>query len=504
MEPAHLPEGWVVSALAPVVAILDSRRVPVNARERSKRPGPIPYYGAAGQVGWIDGFLFDEELVLLAEDGAPFLDGNKPKAYLVRGKSWVNNHAHVLRALGGIPNRFLMHWLNQVDYRPFVSGTTRLKLPQAPMRQISVPIPPLPEQHRIAEAIESHFTRLDAVVATLERVKANLKRYRASVLKAAVEGTLTAEWRQRNPHTEPASELLKRILAQRRRRWEDKQIGKFKEAGTEPPRRWNAKYREPAPPDTTNLPPLPEGWCWASLDQLTADSSIGLDRGLQYQKRTPPGSPYIKMNNVTMDGRLLLNDLVFVETTKEEQERYAVLENDLLFNTRNSNELVGKVGIAKQVPFIAVYNNNLMRLRFDGAIQPSFACLQMCSSSFRTRMEAVKKATTSIAAVYAKDLFLLPLALPPLTEQEVIAEVVEDQLSVTDHLEANLQRNFKSAQALRRAILHHAFSGQLVPRDPNDEPASELLRRIVAESGKAPEASHQAPRRPKAKRKKTT
>ena len=101
---SDLPNGWEVANLADVVDILDSKRVPVNAKDRANRSGPIPYYGATGQVGWIDDFLFDEELVLLGEYGAPFLDVTKPKAYIVRGKSWVNNHAHVLRALGGIPN----------------------------------------------------------------------------------------------------------------------------------------------------------------------------------------------------------------------------------------------------------------------------------------------------------------------------------------------------------------------------------------------------------------
>src|SRR5437762_9259028 len=83
--------------LGEVVDILDSRRIPVNSDERAKRVGDVPYYGATGQVGWIDDCIFDEELVLLGEDGAPFLDHTKPKAYMIRGKSWVNNHAHVLR-----------------------------------------------------------------------------------------------------------------------------------------------------------------------------------------------------------------------------------------------------------------------------------------------------------------------------------------------------------------------------------------------------------------------
>src|SRR5438105_132680 len=111
----ELPQSWAAAPLGEVVDLLDHRRVPINADRRETRKGPIPYYGATGQVGWIDDFLFDEELVLLGEDGAPFLDSTKQKAYLITGKSWVNNHAHVLRAKPGLLNRFLLHQLNVVD-----------------------------------------------------------------------------------------------------------------------------------------------------------------------------------------------------------------------------------------------------------------------------------------------------------------------------------------------------------------------------------------------------
>jgi type I restriction enzyme S subunit len=107
-------------------------------------------------------------------------------------------------------------------------------------------------------------------------------------------------------------------------------------------------------------------------------------------------------------------------------------------------------------------------------------------------MEAVKKATTSVAAVYAKDLFPLALAIPPLAEQSAIVELVEDQLSMIDHLEADLAAKVKSAQALRQSILRDAFAGQLVPQDPNDEPASELLKRIAAEREERAQAAKAA------------
>jgi type I restriction enzyme S subunit len=119
--------AWDLKPLADVADILDGKRVPINAKEREKRQGQVPYYGATGQVGWIDDYLFDEELVLLGEDGAPFLEPHKSKAYVIRGKAWVNNHAHVLRARA-VPSRWLAHYLNSIGYAGLVTGTTRLKL----------------------------------------------------------------------------------------------------------------------------------------------------------------------------------------------------------------------------------------------------------------------------------------------------------------------------------------------------------------------------------------
>ena len=139
MNEVKLPVGWEQLTLEKVAEVHDNLRDPVNSAERSKRFGSYPYYGATGQVGWIDGYRQDGEYVLLGEDGAPFFDWSKDKAYLVSGKCWVNNHAHVLKGREGLClNRYLLYALNQIDYRGYANGTTRLKLTQSAMRQIPV------------------------------------------------------------------------------------------------------------------------------------------------------------------------------------------------------------------------------------------------------------------------------------------------------------------------------------------------------------------------------
>ena len=173
------------------VEIWDTLRKPVNAKERQSRIegkdiGELyPYYGATGQVGYIDGYISDGEYVLLGEDGAPFLQPTATKAYLIHGKAWVNNHAHVLRSKYN--NAFLCYYLNSFDYQGLVSGTTRLKLTQAAMKQIPIPAPPLSEQKHIVSRIEELFSQLDASVAELKTAKERLRVYRQAVLKEAFE-----------------------------------------------------------------------------------------------------------------------------------------------------------------------------------------------------------------------------------------------------------------------------------------------------------------------------
>lgn len=133
------PKYWTISQLRELVDVLDHLRVPVNSSERSKRPGSVPYYGATGQVGTIDKAIFDEELLILGEDGVQFFDPNKPKAYKIIGPAWVNNHAHVLRPKKEkVLQNYLLHFLNHFNYIGYANGTTRLKLTQGAMNSIPV------------------------------------------------------------------------------------------------------------------------------------------------------------------------------------------------------------------------------------------------------------------------------------------------------------------------------------------------------------------------------
>jgi type I restriction enzyme S subunit len=161
---AGQPHDWRLTSLDDACEFLDSRRIPVNQTERLHRikgkseSDLYPYYGATGQVGWINDYLFDEPLILLAEDGADFGSRSRPIAYAVTGRYWVNNHAHVLRPKPGVDFDFLLYTLMiRPDLGDLVSGSTRAKLNQAVAKRIAVPLPPLPEQKRISAALRGQL-----------------------------------------------------------------------------------------------------------------------------------------------------------------------------------------------------------------------------------------------------------------------------------------------------------------------------------------------------------
>ena len=176
-EIGRIPKEWEVVRLGDVVEIYDSKRIPLSNQERAKRKGPYPYCGATGIIDYIDDYIFDGEYVLLAEDGGyygPF----EPSAYIMSGKFWVNNHAHIFRAMTGISNNwFLMYVLNYMDLKPYIVGSTRTKLNQEYMRKITIILPPIPEQQKIAEILSTIDKKLEFErkrKEKLERIKKGL------------------------------------------------------------------------------------------------------------------------------------------------------------------------------------------------------------------------------------------------------------------------------------------------------------------------------------------
>jgi type I restriction enzyme S subunit len=209
--PDDLPESWAGAYIGEIADCLDSVRVPINKDERARREGDIPYYGANGQVGWIDDYLFDENLVIVVEDET-FIGRTKPFSYKITGRSWVNNHAHVLRPLGGMSADFLNYSLMFYPFIPLTSGTTgRRKLTQKSLLAAPYKLPPLREQKQIVARIKKYFDLADSLQNELEDGLGQYETLDQSILAKAFRGELVPQ----DPTDEPAAVLLARIRAER-------------------------------------------------------------------------------------------------------------------------------------------------------------------------------------------------------------------------------------------------------------------------------------------------
>jgi type I restriction enzyme S subunit len=390
--------------------------------------------------------------------------------------------------MSGMYPRYVSYFLQSPDYwhevNKSAAGIALQNVNAKKLAAISVPVAPFQEQRKIVGEIEKQFTRLDAAVEALKRVKANLKRYRASVLKAACEGRLVpteAELARREGRPyEPASELLKRILAERRSHWEADQLAKFRAAGKEPnDEKWKAKYKEPPALDTTALPPLPEGWNWATVEEVSSIVQYGSSAKTIIEDSQ--GVPVLRMGNILSDGRLDLSVLKYLPTTHHEFPDLLLRSGDILFNRTNSAELVGKSAVYFGTPDPCSFASYLIRVRAITGSNPVYMTACLNSSLGREWIKSVVSQQVGQANVNGTKLqaFVFPLA--PSKEQDRIVAEIERRFSVIDELELQLDANLKRAERLRQAILKCAFEGKLVPQDPDDEPASALLDRIRAE-----------------------
>ena len=407
----------------------------------------------------------------------------------------VVNVCIVRTGASGPDHRWLTWFINSPEFRSSVSsrqsGSTRKRISRKDYATIVLPLPPVPEQHRIVAEIEKQFTRLDASVAALKRVQANLKRYRASVLKAACEGKLVpteAELAQAEGRDfEPADHLPERILIERRARWESQ-------------KKRRGKYKEPVAPDTSNLPELPEGWVWATLGQATE-----IQGGIQKQpKRAPVANafPFLRVANV-LRGALDLEEVHQIEVFSGELEKLRLLSGDLLIVEGNgSPSQIGRMAIWKGEIENCVHQNHIIRARVGAGIVPQYVETYWNSPDGSSRVLGVASSTSGLYTLSVSKVSALPIPLPPIAEQRRIVAEVERCLSVVQQAEATVEVSLKRAERLRQSILKRAFSGQLVPQDPNDEPASVLLERIRAER-EAAQAAAQSSRKPTRRRAKS-
>lgn len=413
---------------------------------------------------------------------------------ITKDSDWgFSNHMTRIRFPNEISPKFVSYqfnflWMNGYFLHKCLKHVNQASVSSKTLAD-SVPIVLAPpnEQKRIVAEIEKQFSRLDEAVVALKSIKANLKRYKASVLKAAVEGKLTEQWRKECPDVEPASELLKRILAERRRKWEESELAKMKAKGKEQKDdKWKKKYKNLKLPDVEGLPNLPTEWEW-----VTWEAVLAYDNGAF--KRGPFGSSLKKSFFVNSGYKVyeqycpINDDCSFARyfITKEkfkEMEAFSVKARDFLISCS------GTLGRITQVPDKyeeGVINQALLRVRINNkAVKDAFFKMFFKSPYFQTQ---IIENTTGSAIQNVKgvnELKAIPLSLPPLEEQKVIISVIEGHMSVVIEIEKQIDAYIKRAERLRQSILKKAFSGKLVKQDQGDKPTNKLIDAIKLEKEK--------------------
>lgn len=386
--------------------------------------------------------------------------------------SFVARQLHFLWMAGYMKNQCTNH-VNQAS----ISSKTLAKT-------IPFLLPPAAEQTRIVAKLEELLSDLDAGVAELKAAQKKLAQYRQSLLKAAVEGALTTEWRaaQRQQHTssETGAELLARILQERRARWEVKQLAKFAEQGKTPPKDWQKKYPEPVQPDTSDLPELPEGWVWASLDML-GDIASGVAKGSKIGAGIEVREvPYLRVANVQR-GFLDLSEVKKILATERDIAELTLKAGDVLFNEGGDRDKLGRGWVWRDEIANCIHQNHVFRMRpYLPEILPEL--ISHHGNTFgKTWFQHAGKQTTNLASINMTMLRMFPVPVGPADEQRELLFELELQLEQIDQQEQAVELALKQSAAQRQNILRAAFAGELVPQDPNDEPASLLLERIRAE-----------------------
>ncbi|MDX1717970.1 MAG: restriction endonuclease subunit S, partial [Anderseniella sp.] len=364
--------------------------------------------------------------------------------------------------------KYLLHQQRFIDFAMSRASGDRPRVKFDGIADFCFGLPPFDEQSRIVEKIESLFSQLDHGEASLRDVQKLLARYRQSVLKAAVTGQLTADWRAENAgRLEPGRDLLERILQARRENWQGR-----------------GKYKEPVAPDTSDQPELPERWVWASVEQLSSRQPNALCIGpfgsnLKVEDYQNQGVPLIFVRNIRAKDFDGLSPRFVSKEKAEELSSHCVFPGDLLIT--KMGEPPGEVCIYPHGKPVAVITADCIRFSVSGVdVSSEYLEWAMSSPVVKNQVKRISKGVAQQKVTLA-NFKKIAIPLPPIEEQRTIAENVEMQLSREEAIMMSCQAELSRSSALRQSILKDAFAGKLVPQDPKDEPAAELLARIRAE-----------------------
>jgi type I restriction enzyme S subunit len=344
---------------------------------------------------------------------------------------------HVIRPLAGIDPHYVYRFLGQASVRRtakenFTGTAGQARVPTSFVEELQLPLAPLAEQRRIVAKLEALLGKVDASQQRLAKIPVLLKRFRQSVLAAACSGRLTADWREENPN--PTS-------------------------------------------DVEN--DLPNGWQNAAVGEVIESLKYGTAQKCSHEKR---GVPVLRIPNIA-EGIISHSDLKYAELPEKEFQQLRLRPGDILIIRSNGSvSLVGKCALARKADRDFAYAGYLIRIRPDtGKVLPEFLNLALGSYDVRRQIEIPARSTSGVNNINTEEIRALQFSLPPLPDQQEIVRRVEGLFALADQLELRLKMAVSRVCGITPSLLARAFAGKLVPQDPTDEPASELLARIRGE-----------------------
>lgn len=466
---SDLPPGWKFQKLGDFAQYKKGKK-PKNLQNKCSGEFIYPYVDIqAFEEGVINNYTDGIKCVFCDVDDLLMVWDGSRSGYVGKSIKGVLGSTLMKINFPTVNNNFAFYFLKskylEINSRAKGTGTPHVD-PNLLWNYI-LPLPPLPEQHRIVEKIEELFSELDDGVASLKKALEQLKTYRQAVLKWAFEGKLTEKWRNAHQDSlEDADTLLEQIKAERKRHYQQ-QLADWKQAlkewennGKETKKPTKPQQPKDLPPLTkeelSNLPSLPNGWMWVKLGYMT----IGTEYGTSSKSQKEGKIPVLRMGNI-QNGIIDWSDLVFT-SNEDEIRQYLLQENDVLFNRTNSPELVGKTAIySGKVP--AIFAGYLIRInQINSIVNAKYLTYFLNSTIAKNHGNKVKTDGVNQSNINGEKLCNYPFPYISLQEQTQIVQEIESRLSVCDQLEATLTENLDKAEALRQSILKRAFEGKLV------------------------------------------
>lgn len=402
---------WEINKLEEVCEILDNKRVPISSKNRIR--GIYPYYGASGIVDYIDKYIFDEELVLIGEDGAKW-GAFENSAFIAEGKYWVNNHAHILKPNNEILiNKFLVYFLNYSNLEKYITGATVKKLNQQKLKQIEIPLPPLEEQMRIVKILDLAFEKIDTSVELLKANLANLDELAKSVLDRAFNPLGDSTESTQNPSTH----------------------------------------------DTQSPYPLPQHWEWKSLGEIASVIQSGF--AINKSNEIADGYIHLRTHNIATDGNLNFETLVKVKKELIKEQQSFIEEGDILFNNTNSTELVGKTALVTQ-NYNYAFSNHITKIKLFNQYSPKLVVFYFVLLLKNKYFERICHKWIGQSGINTDKLKQIQIPLPKdIKEQDQIAMHLDFVFEKTKALKELYTKELKDYEELKQSLLNKAFKGEL-------------------------------------------